>query len=114
MRYPALSFPGPVLTRRDIEDKLYRCRGLIPIDIDLTLDQLIWADLGQYHCYRGFFHQAFAEWAFIRGAVARLCWLRSWRGHAATWFSLRLRHTIGSGDAAALRCRSTEIWFALW
>jgi len=67
MRYPALSFPGPVLTRRDIEDKLYRCRGLIPIDIDLTLDQLIWADLGQYHCYRGFFHQAFAEWAVIRG-----------------------------------------------
>jgi hypothetical protein len=49
---------GSSAIRREIEKR----PGLIPIDLDTGADRITWADLGQYHCYHGFFGDSLLFW----------------------------------------------------
>jgi hypothetical protein len=49
-----------VLSRTNLVSELHRLPGLIPVSIEPTERLLHWVDLGQYHCYQGFFRDALA------------------------------------------------------
>jgi hypothetical protein len=63
-----MSVPGAHLSQRGLEDELALRKGLIPVDIDIVGGRINWADLEQYHCYEGFFQEAFDSWVALRGS----------------------------------------------
>jgi hypothetical protein len=48
------------LSGTDLAGELRRLPGLIPVSINQTGPPLRWLDLGEYHCYQGFFRDALA------------------------------------------------------
>jgi hypothetical protein len=55
------------LTQIKFEAEIARRRGLIPISLQTGDCQVVWADLDEYHCYEGFFHESLAVYAGLRG-----------------------------------------------
>jgi len=43
--------------------------GLIPVNLDVVADRILWVDLEQYHCYQGLFQDALDSWAAIRRSI---------------------------------------------
>jgi hypothetical protein len=56
---PHLAFP-------ELLDALDRFSGIIPVDIDLGLNQLLWMDLEAYHFYEGFLHKSIATFKALK------------------------------------------------
>ena len=53
-------FEGPIkhLDNLQLLQRLEQSPGLIPVDIDLVTERLIWMDMGRYHFYEGQFRHA--------------------------------------------------------
>jgi hypothetical protein len=56
-----------ILSRSHLAQELCRLPGLIPVSIDQTGRLLRWLDLGEYHCYQGFFRDALALHSALLG-----------------------------------------------
>lgn len=46
------------LSEEHLIRELHHRPGLIPIEIDVSRQRLVWLDLDSYHCYEGFFHHS--------------------------------------------------------
>jgi len=58
----------PRLSLNEIEQELRVRPGLIPVAIDLPAGGIVWADLEEFHCYQGLFHNALDFWTSLRGS----------------------------------------------
>jgi hypothetical protein len=60
---------GLYVTQAELEFEIERRPGLIPVALDPAHGEALWADLGEYHCYEGFFDQSLRFSAAIRGSA---------------------------------------------
>lgn len=59
------------LDSAQLMEALQRYPGLIPVDLDVDQQRLVWMDLQQYHCYEGFFHRALGMFTALTQARSR-------------------------------------------
>lgn len=57
----------------EIDWELNARPGLIPIRIRPDENTVDWLDFGGYHCYHGFFHNALAEYRFLKSDALGFC-----------------------------------------
>lgn len=54
------------LTKKELLNELKTRSGLIPIEINVNYQKLVWMDLETYHCYEGFFHKSLDTFASLK------------------------------------------------
>jgi len=57
-----------LVSSADLQARLSRHPGLIPVELDPLAENLLWMDLGEYHCYQGLFDDAVTRWKAFHGS----------------------------------------------